>query len=83
MQRRALEDLGRWMAKVGPILRVSSPVPQHEARPSDEPWVRWLATSEHLVAVVDADGAADLKLDRPGEEVTSEHGPTVLLIPRR
>jgi alpha-L-fucosidase len=66
VQRRALEDLGRWMVKVGPILRVSSPVPQHEARPSDEPWARWLATSEHLVAVVAADGAADLQLDDRG-----------------
>jgi alpha-L-fucosidase len=85
VQRRALEDLSHWMAKVGPILRESSPVPPQQARPSDEPWVRWLATPTHLVAVADAEGVVSLQLNSRGVEVAGagEHGPTVLLIPRR
>ena len=69
VQRRALEDLSRWMAKVGPLLRASSPVPAQEARPSEEPWVRWLATSEHLVAVLDAEGAVNLQLGYRGLKI--------------
>jgi alpha-L-fucosidase len=107
VQRQALEDLSRWMAKVGPILRMSSPVPPQEAQPGDKPWVRWLLTPEHLVAVVDAEGVVTLQpghrgvdlagtelltghglIDGAGEQLraelqASEHGPTVLLIPRR
>ena len=85
VQRQALEELGRWMGKAGPILRASSPVPAQQARPSDEPWVRWLATPEHLVAVVDAEGAADVQLDPRAIEVagTGADGPTVLLLPRK
>jgi alpha-L-fucosidase len=69
VQRRALEDLGCWMAKAGPILRESSQVPPQQARPSDEPWVRWLATPTHLVAVVEAAGVVDLQADHRGLDV--------------
>jgi alpha-L-fucosidase len=62
VQRQALEDLCRWMAKVAPILRASSPVPPQEAPPSEEPWVRWLATADHVVAVVAAEGVVNLQL---------------------
>ena len=63
VQRRALEGLGRWMAIAAPILRASSQVPADLATPSDEPWVRWLSTPEHLVAVVDAAGPVTLQCD--------------------
>ena len=85
VQRQALEELGRWMAKAGPLLRASSPADPQEARPSEEPWVRWLATPEHLIAVVDAEGVVDLQLGRDLLRVeleAPEHGPTVLRIPR-
>ena len=66
VQRKALEELGRWMAKAGPILRASSPISLDEARPSDEPWVRWLGTPKHLVAVVDARGTVNLQRNDRG-----------------
>jgi alpha-L-fucosidase len=69
VQRKALEELGRWMAKAGPILRASSPISRDEARPSDEPWVRWLATPKHLVAVVDAGGIVNLQRNDRGLEI--------------
>ena len=69
VQRKALEELGRWMAKAGPILRTSSPVSLDEARPSDEPWVRWLATPKHLAAVVAARGTVNLQRDDRGLEI--------------
>jgi alpha-L-fucosidase len=85
VQRRALEELGAWMARVGPILRASSPVPPEQARPSDEPWIRWLGTPTHLVAVVDAEGVVNLQLGRNQMRVeldAPEHGPSAFLIPR-
>ena len=60
VQRRALEGLGRWMAAAAPVLRASSPADTGVARPSDEPWVRWLSTPGHLVAVVDGSGTVAL-----------------------
>ena len=69
VQRRALEQLGLWMAKVGPILRASSPLPPQEAQPTDEPWVRWLTTPNHLVAVVDAKGVVSLQPNQQGLEL--------------
>jgi alpha-L-fucosidase len=66
VQRRALEGLGRWMATAAPILRASSQVPADRATPSNEPWVRWLSTPGHLVAVVDADGPVTLRCDTAG-----------------
>ena len=69
VQRQALEELSLWMAKVGPILRASSPIHPQEAQPSEEPWVRWLATPKHLVAVVDAEGLVTLPLDHRGLDV--------------
>jgi alpha-L-fucosidase len=69
VQRRALEGLSRWMVKMGPILRESSPISPQEALPSDEPWLRWLATPKHLVAVVDAEGVVNLQGDHRGLDV--------------
>ena len=57
------------MAKVGPILRASTPPLPEEAQPSDEPWVRWLATPQHLVAVVDAEGVVKLQAGQRGLDV--------------
>jgi len=67
VQRRALEGMGRWMAAAAPLLRTSSPVGADVARRSDDPWVRWLATPGHLVAVVD--GAGTVALDAAADAV--------------
>jgi alpha-L-fucosidase len=63
VQRRALESLGRWMADAAPVLRSSSPAEVGTVKPSDEPWVRWLATPGHLVAVVDGEGSVGLDVE--------------------
>ncbi len=63
VQRSALESLARWMGAAAPLLRTSSPVGTDVARPSSEPWVRWLATPGHLVAVVDGEGTVALDVD--------------------
>lgn len=60
VQERALEGLGRWMTAAGAVLRASSPVAAGTATPSDDPWVRWLHTPGHLVALVDAAGTVPL-----------------------
>jgi alpha-L-fucosidase len=57
------------MAKAGPSLRPSSPISLDEARPSDEPWVRWLGTPKHLVAVVAARGTVNLQRDDRGLQI--------------
>jgi len=61
VQERALQGLGRWMKAAAPVLRTSSPVSTGIARPSDQPWVRWLSTPGYLVAVVDAGGTVPLE----------------------
>lgn len=65
VQRRSLEELGRWMTTAGPILRASSVVPAEVAAPGDAPWVRWLSIPGSLVAVVD--GADPVPLPHAGD----------------
>jgi alpha-L-fucosidase len=60
LQQASLRSLGRWMAQVGDVIAVAQPVPQTIAQPTDDPWVRWLETPEHLVAVVDRVGETTL-----------------------
>jgi alpha-L-fucosidase len=60
IQQVSLRSLGRWMAQVGDVLAAAQRVPQTVAQPSDDPWVRWLETPEHLVAVVDQVGETTL-----------------------
>ena len=59
-QREALRGLGRWMRVAGGQLSESRPVEQAVAAASDDPWVRWLQTPEHLVALVDTVGQTRL-----------------------
>lgn len=59
-QQEGLRGLGRWMRVAGPHLAESDPVPPEMAAPSEEPWVRWLQTPGHLVALVDSDGPVEL-----------------------
>ena len=58
-----MRSLGRWMGQVGDVVRASHPVARSVARPTDEPWVRWLDTPSHLVALVDQTGDTTLDVD--------------------
>jgi alpha-L-fucosidase len=64
LQQVSLRSLGRWMAQVGDLLRTSHPVDPDVARPTNEPWVRWLDTPDHLVALVDQTGETPLDVDK-------------------
>ena len=66
VQRRSLEGLGRWMEAAGPVLRASSTVDGGTAKPSDDPWVRWLSMPGQLVALVDATGTVPLEVQADG-----------------
>lgn len=70
VQQRALEGLGRWMGAAGSVLRASTPVDPGTAKPSDDPWVRWLSTPGQLVALVDADGTVPLEVPADGLDLT-------------
>jgi hypothetical protein len=52
------------MAKVGDIIRISRPATRSGAQPINEPWVRWLDTPDHLVALVDRTGDTTLDIDQ-------------------
>jgi hypothetical protein len=56
IQQASLRTLGRWMARLGDVITAAQPVPQTVAQPTDDPWVRWLGTPAHLVAVVEQVG---------------------------
>jgi alpha-L-fucosidase len=56
IQQASLRSLGRWMSQLRNVIEVAHPVPREVAQPSNDPWVRWLQTPEHLVAVVDRAG---------------------------
>jgi alpha-L-fucosidase len=64
LQQASLRSLGRWMAQVGDLIRASHPVAPDVARPTNEPWVRWLDTPDHLVALVDQTGDTTLGIDQ-------------------
>jgi alpha-L-fucosidase len=72
-QQEALRGLGRWMRTAGPQLAASTPVDAAVAAPGEEPWVRWLETPDHLVALVDHLGETRLALRHltPAGDVTA------------
>jgi alpha-L-fucosidase len=61
IQTESLRSLGRWTAQLGDVLRVGTTVSHVIAQPSQEPWVRWLETAEHLVAFVGETGPVSLE----------------------
>lgn len=79
IQQASLHGLGRWMVHLRDHLRASVPVPPEVARPSDEPWVRWLWTPEALVGLVDQPGRQELActdtgLDRAAASLLTGEG---------
>jgi alpha-L-fucosidase len=64
LQQVSLQSLGRWMAQVGDVIRASNPAARSAAGPTNEPWVRWLDTPDHLVALVNQTGDTTLDVDK-------------------
>ncbi|WP_375425414.1 alpha-L-fucosidase [uncultured Friedmanniella sp.] len=62
IQQESLRSLGRWMAAVGTTVRSASRWDSPAAPAGDDPWVRWLSTPDHLVALVDQIGTTPLAL---------------------
>jgi alpha-L-fucosidase len=56
IQQASLRSLGRWMAQLGGVIRAAQPVPPTVAEPANDPWLRWLQTPDHLVALIDRAG---------------------------
>jgi alpha-L-fucosidase len=56
IQQASLRSLGRWMAQVGDVITAAEPVPRTVAEPTNDPWLRWLQTPDHLVALIDRAG---------------------------
>lgn len=71
IQQESLRSLGRWMAEVGDTIRAGSRIETTVARPSDEPWVRWLATPTHLVALVDHVGETVLSVSSSAADLSA------------
>jgi alpha-L-fucosidase len=64
LQQASLRSLGRWMAQVGDVIRASHPASRSLVRSTNEPWVRWLETPDHLVALTDQTGDTTLDVDQ-------------------
>ena len=60
------------MAQVGDLIRAARPVAPDVARPMNQPWVRWLDTPDHLLALVDRTG--DTTLDVHQDAVAAGEG---------
>jgi alpha-L-fucosidase len=56
LQRRLLLELGSWNSTEGQALFESRPLDVSIARPSDEPWARWVIRGEEVWGFVDATG---------------------------
>ena len=79
IQQESLRGLGRWMRVAGEHLAMAGPVAADVAETSVEPWVRWLSTPDHLIALVDSDGATTLTPRHDGVDFSAitAHGASV------
>ncbi|TWP34130.1 alpha-L-fucosidase [Leekyejoonella antrihumi] len=66
LQQEALRGLGRWMQVAKELLVDGGSATQHQVEPSDDPWVRWLRTPRHLIALVDHLGTTPLAVPHMG-----------------
>ena len=69
-QEESLRGLGRWMSGVGDWLRVATAWPDGPA-PSDDPWIRWLSTPTHAIALVDHRGETRLAVPDAGFDLAA------------
>jgi alpha-L-fucosidase len=44
------------MSQLGDVIRAAQTVPRNVAEPATDPWLRWLETPDHLVALIDRTG---------------------------
>jgi alpha-L-fucosidase len=63
VQRRLLEEFGSWNSARGQALFGSRPLDDSIARPSDEPWARWVGRGEEVWGFVDATGPVVIGLE--------------------
>ncbi len=61
LQRQCLEGMAAWMAVNGEAVHAVTPA--EDTTPSEEPWVRWTATTQDAYAVVNGDGDVSLACD--------------------
>ncbi len=66
IQQASLRSLGRWMAELGDVITVAQPVSQAVAEPANDPWLRWLETPDHLVALIDRAGDTTVTYQHDG-----------------
>lgn len=66
LQQEALRSLGRWMQVAKVLLVEAGSAAQEQVEPSDDPWVRWLRTPSHLIALVDHVGTTSLAVPDEG-----------------
>ena len=71
-QQEALRGLGRWMRVAGSHLADAAVVDDQVAAPGEDPWIRWLETPEHLVAMVDHVGTTELAFRLSGLDDLAE-----------
>lgn len=79
IQRQILESLADWMAVNSSAIHDTSPVA--EAQPSDDPWVRFTGSADHINAITTARG--DVTMTVPSDIVADEatvlgSGPTTV-----
>jgi alpha-L-fucosidase len=60
IQQASLRSLGRWMSQLGEVIAVGQPVLGTVAESANDPWLRWLETPDHLVAIIDKAGETTL-----------------------
>ncbi len=71
IQQASLRSLGRWMVDLGDVLATGRPVAPEVAAPTQDPWIRWLETPDHLVAFVDRVGETSLEHRHAGVDPAS------------
>ena len=74
LQADALRGLGRWMKVAGSYLAESRALDEELVAPRNDPWVRWLETPEHVVALVDHMGSTTLIPRYEDLDVTAAEG---------